>query len=128
MILRTTLCLILLPALCACGRAPQPKSELGQEIYRQMAKYEAVVGPTPLNQELCNLVNESSLTTAASELPELDPMMSIITRRDPIFPEGTVAARFSRTVEVIFRTQHLEIFLNTKQNICEAAVGSVGNF
>lgn len=120
---RAMLWLSLALVLGGCSRAPRPTSELGREIYRLMLKYEAVVGPTYLNDELCGLLDDRSLSVAVEELPELNATSNLVTVRTTTWPpEGSTAASFSRPVEWFFRTQTLHIFINTDAKFCNAFV------
>ena len=120
MLSRIVLCLSLAAALGGCGRAPQPTSELGRQIYGLMMQYEAVGGPIDLNDEVCDGLDEESLRAAVEEMPELNASFNLVDVRSPVSPLGATTASFSRPVEWFFKTQTLHLVVKSDAGFCDA--------
>ena len=120
MLNRVVLCVILSAVMAGCGRAPQPTSELGREIYGLMLQYEAVGGPIDLNDELCDGLDEESLRAAVGEMPELYASFNLVDIRSAAAPFGATAASFSRPVAWFFKTQTLHLTVKSDEGFCDA--------
>ena len=106
-------------ALAGCSRVPEPQSSLGKAVYEAMLRYEASPGILDISDEFCGTFEEENLAIAATEMPELDPSITV----GGIGPTpGSTSATFHRSVGWPW-TQTLFIDVKSDAGYCSAQIG-----